>query len=769
MPVRKKVSFRRDRSGGYSMKISEKYKAAEKMRPEHTRAAVLNAAPKVSWVDDTHFYYGRDIRTNSGKETEFIMVDCESGGESSLFDHRGLLNALAEQFGYTGTGLPFKQCRFQNNRVMFHWNGGSYTYCCESGALTQEKKRVMEGRVSPDGKHTVIIRSHDLYLRDTDTLEEIRLTYDGEEWFAYASSNHHAIEHTKLLKGHEWKPDVIWSHDSKKFLTYKYDERLQKTTYLMQAYDDPNLETARARFIPYRRRFSEDEEEAYYTFCIVDIERLTVTKLDGEPPFDEVSFGGRGDLTAMWLADDSAVWYTYVGRAFREARLELADAATGHVETIVRETTDQFLNVSDCFEQTGYGQYRFSNLVTSDRKYAVWQSERSGKAHFYLYDIAEKALVRDITPGNIIACRIIRFDEAAGDIYFTANCLDGMSEPYYHGLCAANIDGSGVRLLTPEDGEHTVSMSGKYFVDTWSRIDQPPVTVLRRLDGTCVRELERADISGLLALGYVMPERFTVKASDGVTDLYGILIRPAHIEPGKTYPLIDYIYGGPQMYNVPKAFTYDAPGGRELIGGLEAYAQLGFAGVVLDGLGTPGRGTGLHWKSSGNLHSFCGLKDHVFCAKELKEKYPFLDMDRVGIWGSSAGGGAAARAVLEFPKFYKAAVASAGDYDNRIYSSSWAEHYYGPYDKELYLKGDVSAMAENLKGKLMLAHGMMDWNVTPALCLRVVDALIRANKDFDLVLLPRCGHGVPLDPYFQRRKMDFFVRHLLGEEPPQVS
>lgn len=190
----------------------------------------------------------------------------------------------------------------------------------------------------------------------------------------------------------------------------------------------------------------------------------------------------------------------------------------------------------------------FSNLVTSDRKYAVWQSERSGKAHFYLYDIAEKALVRDITPGNIIACRIIRFDEAAGDIYFTANCLDGMSEPYYHGLCAANIDGSGVRLLTPEDGEHTVSMSGKYFVDTWSRIDQPPVTVLRRLDGTCVRELERADISGLLALGYVIPERFTVKASDGVTDLYGILIRPAHIEPGKTYPLIDYIYGGPQMY-----------------------------------------------------------------------------------------------------------------------------------------------------------------------------------------------------------------------------
>lgn len=751
------------------MTIQEKYKAAENMRVKSTRAAVLNGAPKIVWSDDSHFYYGRDVRTDGGKEKEFILVDCESGEESPLFDSRRLLNALVEHFGYTGTGLPFEQCRVGNGTVTFQWKGDECVYHCKSGALTRKEKRVMEGRVSPDGKHTVIIKNHDLYLRDTATLEETRLTYDGEEWFAYASSNHHAIEHTKLLKGQEWKPDVIWSHDSKKFLTYKYDERLQESTYLMQAYDDPNLETARPRFIPYRRRFAEDEEEAYYTFYIVDIESRTIKKLDGERPFDEVSFGGRGDVTAMWVADDSAVWYTYVGRAFREARLELADAATGHVETIVRDTTDHFLNVSDCLNQTGYGRYRFSNLVTSDRKYAIWQSERSGKAHFYLYDIAEKALVRDITPGDLIACKIIKFDEAAGDIYFTANCLDGMSEPYYHGLCVANIDGSGVRILTPEDGEHTVSLSGKYFVDTWSRVDQPPVTVLRKLDGAYVKELERADISDLLALGYVIPERFTVKASDGVTDLYGILIKPAEIIPGKTYPVVDYIYGGPQMYNVPKAFTYDALGNRELMGGLEAYAQLGFAGIILDGLGTPGRGTELHWQSSGNLHSFCGLKDHVFCAKELKEKYPFLDLDRVGIWGSSAGGGAAARAVFEFPDFYKAAVASAGDYDNRIYSSGWAEHYYGPYEKELYLQGDVSAMAKNLRGKLMLAHGMMDWNVTPALCMRVVDALIQANKDFDLVLLPRCGHGVPLDSYFQRRKMDFFVRHLLGEEPPEAQ
>ena len=286
-------------------------------------------------------------------------------------------------------------------------------------------------------------------------------------------------------------------------------------------------------------------------------------------------------------------------------------------------------------------------------------------------------------------------------------------------------------------------------------------------DGTKLHELVKADITDLMGRGYVLPERFDVTASDGKTKLYGILVKPAEFDPQKTYPFIDYIYGGMQCTNVPKSFTWKGNiAGREMMGGLEEFAQLGFAGIILDGLGTPMRGKKIHEISYENIHGCAGLKDHVYCLKQLKEKYPFLDLDRAGMWGNSGGGCATSRAMLEYPGVYKVGVSSAGNHDQRMYNESWTEHYYGSYNKDIYLKGDNTALAANLIGKLFIVHGAVDDNVAMSQSIRLIDALIKEDKDFDFLILPRTDHNVPANPYFIRKKLDYFVQYLLEKEPP---
>ena len=310
-------------------------------------------------------------------------------------------------------------------------------------------------------------------------------------------------------------------------------------------------------------------------------------------------------------------------------------------------------------------------------------------------------------------------------------------------------------------------------MDTCSRVDLPPVTVLRKLDGTLICELEKADISDLLKLGYQIPERITLTAADGKTKLYGIFFRPdpaaCEDEPeSNSWPLIDYIYGGAQLYNVPREFTWDNGMNREIYGGLQSFAKLGFAGLILDGRGVPGRGMTFHSFSYHNIHACAGLEDHVFCLKELKELYPQIDLDRVGMWGNSAGGYATVSAMLQYPGVYRAGVASSGNYDQRMYEHSWTERYNGLYTEEVYQYGDITRLAGNLKSHLMLAYGAMDDNVTMAQTLRLCDELNAHNKRYDLVVLPRCNHNVPSDAYFVRRKMDYFVRNLFGAEESEI-
>ena len=368
---------------------------------------------------------------------------------------------------------------------------------------------------------------------------------------------------------------------------------------------------------------------------------------------------------------------------------------------------------------------------------------------------------------EMIVQKIVRVDEKSGKLYFMANNLPQCSDPLYYNLFCIGLDGTGLIRLTPEDGNHVISMGENAFVDTWSRVEKTPVTVLRRLDGSLVRELEQADASELMKSGYILPERFTVLADDGKTELCGILVRPADFDPNRLYPVIDYVYGGAQLYNVPRDFTWDNAQNRELFGGLEEFAQLGFVGVIIDGRGTPGRGKAFHNFSYRRIHGCAGLDDHPGALRRMKEQFPFMDLDRVGIWGNSGGGYATVSALLKYGDLYKVGVASSGNYDQRVYENSWTERYYGPYDPELYRHGDITALAEKLRGKLLLACGCMDDNVTIWQTFRLCDEFTRHNRDYDLMVLPRVNHNVPSDLYFMRRKLDYFVQHLLGETPPK--
>lgn len=740
------------------MKMYEKYEKAQRLLTQHTRTAVLNGRPSIKWTDGICFSYQRQIRGEDGVKAVTVHVNSVSGEE--WIEENQEKHSGSEQVQYEQE--------------------------------TGRKKSLQKGErtVSPDGRYVLYTENYNLMLRDTGDGSVTFLTTDGEPLREYGAYVDIYSQITVQKEGYSQHPLVCWSPGGTYFIITCADRRACGKLYVIESTADRE-EDIRPGLWQYPCPFvgDPDEEIPHYTLYVGNVKKKTLTKVEA-PDFLYPLFTSPERSWARWLEDESGFYFTWAARGFQEGRMYLADPEDGTTRLLVEEKTDLFLNLGAFGILDGYGEYLFSNFVTEDRSMAFWQSERSGYAHLYRYDLtkectrknmnsdqADEWIERERSCGGadlfgeesaeLIVQKLVKVDERQRKIYFMANHVPGCSDPLYYQLYVVGFDGSGLKRLTPEDAVHAVSMGSEAFVDTYSRVDLPPVTVLRKLDGTLVRELERADVSELMEKGYQIPERFTVKSGDGETELYGILIRPAEFDPEKTYPVIDYIYGGPQLYNVPRDFTWDNSMNREIFGGLQEFAQLGFAGIILDGRGTPGRGMAFHRHCFHNLHGCAGLEDHVACARELKEKFPFLDMERVGIWGNSGGGYATVSAMLKYPGFYKAGAASSGNYDQRMYEHSWTERYNGLYNKEVYQEGDITRYAGNLAGKLLLAYGAMDDNVSMSQTLRLCDELNRHNKDYDLLVLPRQNHNVPSDLYFIRRKLDFFVKYLLGEEPPR--
>lgn len=584
-----------------------------------------------------------------------------------------------------------------------------------------EPRRVRPGAQSPDGKWSAFIRDHNVGVRHVETEEETMLTDDGSEEDAYADR-------------------FFWSGDSARLVVLRTKKGDDRKVYLIESSPQDQLQP-KLHEMSYLKPGDQVAISKPHLFDVENKRPITIA--------DELFANPWSVSEVRWSPDSRRFTFLYNQRGHQVLRIVSVDAATGQPRAIVDETSETFID---------YAGKQFSHYI-DDANEIVWMSERDGWNHLYLYDAATGRVKNQITKGPWVVRSVDRVDEARRQVWFRAGGVRPEQDPYYIHFCRVNLDGTGLVVLTEGDGTHDVTFSPdrRFFLDQWSRVDLPPVTELRSAeDGRLICELERADAEALLATGWRPPERFVAKARDGETDIYGIIIRPITFDAGRTYPVIEQIYAGPQGSFVPKSFGLHT---RQY-----AIAELGFIVVQTDGMGTSNRSKAFHdicWKNLGDS----GFPDRILWMEAAAAKYPYMDLTRVGIYGGSAGGQSALRGLLAHGDFYKVGVADCGCHDNRIDKIWWNELWMGwPLGPHYEEQSNVT-QAHRLEGKLLLTVGELDRNVDPASTMQVVNALIKADKDFDLLIVPGGGHGVGETPYASRRRMDFFVRHLLGVEP----
>jgi dipeptidyl-peptidase-4 len=734
------------------------YARAEKFLAPAVTPLVVGGSVSATWLPDGRFTYRNTVPDGA----EFILVDPVKKTRARAFDHARLAAALSASSGttYGELELPFERFEFSADGMSISFDAGTRRWSCDlAGARCTDigPRRTPEGPgdrggrggagnavTSPDGKRAIFIRDWNLWVRDVATSQEKQLTTDGVKDFGYATDNAGWATSGRAI--------VLWSPDSKKIATFQQDERTVGDMYLVET------RAGHPVLREWKYPLPGDSVVAMLHRVIIDIDTGRCIRFQMPPDFHRATLGDNFSLSDMkWSPDVSRLAFVSSSRDHKQAVFRVADAATGAVRTVFDET------VPTHFESRSGWQVVWSTNEV------IWYSQRDNWGHLYLYDLATGKLKNQITKGEGPVTQITRVDEKSRTIWFMAMGREKGQDPYFRHFYRIGMDGKGYLSLTPDEGDHDVQLSpsGRYLVDTYSRCDVRPVVELRDGDGKLVMPLEKADISKLLATGWKPPIPITVKARDGKTDLYGMMFRPTNFDPAKKYPIINNAYPGPQSGSVGARTFAAARGDRQ------ALAELGFVVVSIDGTGTPGRSKAFHDAYYGAMGRDNMLPDQVAGMKELGQRYPWIHIDRAAIWGHSGGGFIAADAMFRYSDFFKVGIAESGNHDQRAYEDDWGEQYQGLLtkngnDPDNYEAEANQSVAKNLKGHLLLAHGTMDNNVPPYNTLLVVDALIKANKDFDLLLLPNQAHGYGnASSYMMRRRWDYFVRWLLGAEPPK--
>ena len=727
---------------------SAEYAHAEKFMAYNTNPLVYHAVHPV-WTADERLWY-RDLDADGPK---FVLFDPEKLTKEPAFNHAKLAAALSAASGktYGANTLPFREIELSKDGQFVSFKIGKRQFQCDRQG---RKCVVVSGGVensvaSPDNEKRAFVRDYNLWVRDVASGKETQLTADGVKDDSYALDNAGWIKSDN--------PILLWSPDSKKIATFKQDQRNVGEIYLVETnVGHPALQA-------WKYPLPGDDVVSMIERVIIDVDTAKLIRLEMPPDqhrstlCDHVICRGSQWEDVEWSPDSSTLAFVSTSRDHKQETLRIADAATGAVRDVMEE------RVATQYE-SGQGRVNWRYLPASNE--FIWYSERANWGHLYLYDLGTGKLKNQITKGEFVVTELLRVDEKARTLCFLANEKE-TGNPYFTHFYSIAFDGSGLKLLTPEDASHdvTVSVSGRYFVDNYSKPDAPPVSVLRDSSGKMLATLERADISKLVTAGWKPPEPITVKGRDGTSDLYGLLFKPTNLDPKKKYPIVNRIYPGPQGGSVGSWSFLPARGDTQ------ALAELGFIVVEIEGMGNPKRSKKFHDTYYGNMGDNT-LPDQVTGMKQLAQRYSWIDLDKAGIYGHSGGGYAAADAMFRYPDFFKVGISEAGNHDNREYEDDWGERYQGLLERKPdgttnYDDQANQNIAKNLKGHLLLAHGTLDDNVPPYNTLLVVDALIKANKDFDLLLLPNRRHGFGDEPYMVRRRWDYFVRYLMGAEPPR--
>lgn len=740
------------------IKITAKdYERAEGFLGYNTSPFIDHGSISPNWFANDKFWYA----STSVNGTTFILVNAAKKIRESAFDHQKLANELSALTGkkYEALKLPFQSIAFTEDAkfISFAADGKKWKYDLQSNKLAEDastnaatatnpmRQRRAGGNevVSPDGKKAVFIKDWNLWVRDMSTKQETQLTTDGVKNYGYATDN----AGWTMSDG----PIVRWSPDSKKVATFQQDQRNVSDMYLVTTNVGAPVLKAWKYPLP------GDKVIATIRRVIIDVENVKTISLQIPPDAhraslsDDIASSGTFD-DIDWKVDGSEMAFLSTSRDHKNTKFRIADANTGAVREVFEET------VKTQFE-SGRGAINWRYL--SNTKEILWYSERDNWGHLYLYDSTTGKLKNQITKGEWVLSRLLKVDEKTRTIYFLANGKEP-GNPYFSYLYKIGFDGKNLTLLSPGVGNHAIAFSptGDYFVDTYSQPNVPPVMECRDLKGKLLVNLEKTDVSRLAAKGWKAPTPVKLKAHDGITDIYGLVFTPTNMDANKKYPVIDYIYPGPQGGSVG-SWSFSASRGDN-----QALAELGFIVVMIEGTSNPFRSKSYHDMNYGNMAENT-LPDQITAIQQLAKTYP-IDLDKVGIWGHSGGGFATAAAMFRYPDFFKVGISESGNHDNRNYEDDWSERYNGLLDDKALAAQANQTYAKNLKGKLMLAHGNMDDNVPPYNTLLVVDALIKANKDFDLVIFPNSAHGFgAYSPYMMRRRWDYFVKHLLNQEPPK--
>jgi len=618
-------------------------------------------------------------------------------------------------------------------------------------AKPENNKESSNEVMSPDGKYVAFLRDWNLWIKEVATGTEKALTTDGVKDFGYATDN--------AGWKHSDKPILSWSPDSKKIATFQQDQRHVSNMYLVKTkVGSPELQE-------WKYPLPGDADIIRIYRVIIDIgtaPKIIRFKMNSDArrgtQCDDISCDGGFD-DVDWSEDSKQLAFVSTSRDHKQENIRIANAETGEVRDVFEE------KVATQYE-SGQGSINWKFLSKTNE--IIWYSERSDWGHLYLYDATTGKPKNQITSGNYVVTRVLKVDQANRVIYFEGKGKEAGRNPYYRHLYKVDFSGKNLALLTPNDGDHAVNFSpdGKYFTDSYSQPNVPSVYEVRDVKGKLIATLEKTDISRLTATGWKPPMPFSVKSADNRWDLYGLMYTPQNMNANAKYPVIVAIYPGPQGGSV---------GSWSFISGRSdnlALAELGFVVVQLEGSCNPNRSKSFHDACYGNMGENT-LSDQISGLKQLKEKYTFLDLDRVGVWGHSGGGFATAAAMFQYPDFFKVGISESGNHDNRSYEDDWGERYIGLETKNAqgisnYEKQANQSLAKNLKGKLLLAHGGMDDNVPPYNTYLVADALVKANKDFDLLVFPNARHGYGADSYYMMRKRwDYFVQHLLQATPPK--